>query len=124
MNYYIWNIKYAREFGVNVERVLSEEVHSESFSKDIDDSLQAALNSHQEIDSISAGHSSRPSAASTSASGYDGSRGGTDDGGDNAEEILMNVNIVNIQSANSPMKILSHTTHMMKTMALEELVQA
>ena len=29
-------------------------------------------------------HSSRPSAAGTSASGYDGSRGGTDDGGDNA----------------------------------------
>ncbi|RVW21476.1 hypothetical protein CK203_112622 [Vitis vinifera] len=67
---------HAREFGVNVERVLSEEVHSESFSKDTDDS-------HQEIDSTSAGHSSRPSAASTSASGYDGSRGGTDDGGDN-----------------------------------------
>ncbi|RVW67646.1 hypothetical protein CK203_063076 [Vitis vinifera] len=70
---------HAREFGVNVERVLSEEVHSESFNKDIDDSLQAALNSHQEIDSTSVGHSSRPSAAGTSASGYDGSRGGTDD---------------------------------------------
>ncbi|RVW69882.1 hypothetical protein CK203_060700 [Vitis vinifera] len=58
---------HAREFGVNVERVLSEEVHSESFNKDIDDSLQAALNSHQEIDSTSVGHSSRPSAAGTSA---------------------------------------------------------
>ncbi|RVW18754.1 hypothetical protein CK203_098147 [Vitis vinifera] len=57
--------------------------HSESFSKDIDDSLHAALNSHQEIDSTSTGHSSRLSAASTSASGYDGLRGGTDDGGDN-----------------------------------------
>ncbi|RVW63597.1 hypothetical protein CK203_057404 [Vitis vinifera] len=68
---------HAREFGVNVERVLSEEVHSESFSKDTDDS-------HQEIDSTSVGHSSRPSAAGTSTSGYDGSRGGTDDGGDNA----------------------------------------
>ena len=33
---------------------------------------------------MSAGQSSRPSATSTSASGYDGSRGGTDDGGDNA----------------------------------------
>ncbi|RVX23178.1 hypothetical protein CK203_000049 [Vitis vinifera] len=51
----------------------------------LDISAEAALNSHQEIDSISAGHSSRPSAASTSASGYDGSRGGTDDGGDNGE---------------------------------------
>ncbi|RVW65094.1 hypothetical protein CK203_034887 [Vitis vinifera] len=71
---------HAREFGVNVERVLSEEVHSESFSKDTDDSLHATY-SQQEIDSTSAGHSSRPSAAGTSASGYDGSRGGTDDGG-------------------------------------------
>ncbi|RVW61035.1 hypothetical protein CK203_045824 [Vitis vinifera] len=73
---------HAREFGVNVERVLSEEVHSESFSKDTNDSLHATY-SHQEIDSTSAGYSSRPSAAGTSASGYDGSRGGTDDGGDN-----------------------------------------
>ena len=73
---------HAREFGVNVERVLSEEVHSESFSKDTDDSLHATY-SQQEIDSTSAGHSSRPSAAGTSASGYDGSRGGIDDGGDN-----------------------------------------
>ncbi|RVW64721.1 hypothetical protein CK203_066474 [Vitis vinifera] len=73
---------HALEFGVNVERVLSEEVHSESFSKDTDDSLHATY-SQQEIDSTSAGHSSRPSAAGTSASGYNGSRGGTDDGGDN-----------------------------------------
>ena len=40
------------------------------------------------------------------------------------EEIFMNVNIVNIQSANLPVKMISHTTHMMKTMALEGLVQA
>ena len=46
MNYYIWNIKYAREFGVNVERVLSEEVHSENFTKDTKDSLQVTFNSH------------------------------------------------------------------------------
>ncbi|RVW45794.1 hypothetical protein CK203_086275 [Vitis vinifera] len=75
---------HAQEFGVNVERVLSEEVHSESFSKDTDDSVQTALNSHQEIDSTSTSHSSRPSATGTSVSGYDGSRGGIDDGGDNA----------------------------------------
>ncbi|RVW92896.1 hypothetical protein CK203_040495 [Vitis vinifera] len=75
---------HAQEFGVNVERVLSEEVHSEIFSKDTNDLVQAALNSHQEIDSTSAGHSSRPSAVGTSASGYNGSRGGTNDGGDNA----------------------------------------
>ncbi|RVX03428.1 hypothetical protein CK203_019930 [Vitis vinifera] len=71
---------HAREFGVNVERVLSEEVHSESFSKDTDNSVQTTLNSYQELDSTSVGHSSRPSAAYTFASGYDGSRGGTDDG--------------------------------------------
>ncbi|RVW86129.1 hypothetical protein CK203_038010 [Vitis vinifera] len=58
------------------------EVHSESFSKDTEDSFQGALNSHQEVDSTSIGQSSRPSAAGTSASGYDGSRGGTDDGSD------------------------------------------
>ncbi|KAL6321979.1 hypothetical protein AAG906_035897 [Vitis piasezkii] len=75
------------------------------------------------IDSTSAGHSSRPSVVGTSTSGYDGSRGGTDDGGDNGEEILMNVDIVNIQSANLLVKMISHT-HRMKTMALEELVQA
>ncbi|RVW75120.1 hypothetical protein CK203_057865 [Vitis vinifera] len=75
---------HAREFRVNIEHVLSEEVQSESFSKDTDDSFQAALNSHQKIDSTNVGHSSRPSTIGTSASSYDGSRGGTDDGADNA----------------------------------------
>ena len=89
-------VAHAREFRVNVERVLSEEVHSKSFSKDTNDSLHAALHSHQEIDSTSAGHSSRPSAAGTSASGYDGSRGGIDDGGDNVEGDIGNTNKVNI----------------------------
>ncbi|KAL6325825.1 hypothetical protein AAG906_026654 [Vitis piasezkii] len=74
---------HAREFGVNVEPVLSKKYFYS----------------------------------------YDGLRGGNDDGGDNAEEILMNVNIVNIQSANLHVKMISHTTHRMKTMALEELVQ-
>ena len=37
---------HAREFGVNVERVLSEQIQSESFSKDTEDSFQATLNSH------------------------------------------------------------------------------
>ena len=58
--------------------MLSEEVHSESFSKDTKDS-------HQEVDSTSIGQSSRPSVAGTSASGYDSSRGETDDGSDHAE---------------------------------------
>ncbi|RVW73108.1 hypothetical protein CK203_060265 [Vitis vinifera] len=34
---------HAREFGVNVERVLSEEVHSKSFSKDTDDSFMRQI---------------------------------------------------------------------------------
>ena len=35
---------HAQEFGVNVERVSFEEVHFESFSKDIKDSFQMTLN--------------------------------------------------------------------------------
>ena len=77
---------HAREFGVDVERVLSEEVHSESFSKDTEDSFQGALNSHQEVDSTSVDHNSIPSVVGTFAFSYDGSKGGTDDGGDNAGE--------------------------------------
>ncbi|RVW60722.1 hypothetical protein CK203_053074 [Vitis vinifera] len=64
---------------VDVDRVLSEKVHSESFSKDTDDSFETALNSHYSIDSISVGQISRPSVIGTSAFGYDG----TDDGCDN-----------------------------------------
>ena len=65
---------HAREFGVDVDRVFSEEVHSESFSKDTDDSFEATLNSHPLVDSTNVRQSSRPSATGTSASGYDGSR--------------------------------------------------
>ncbi|RVW28549.1 hypothetical protein CK203_100576 [Vitis vinifera] len=43
-----------------------------------------ALDSHQEVDSISAGQNSRPSAIGTFASSYDGSRDGTNDESDNA----------------------------------------
>ena len=64
--------------------MLSEEVHNESFSKNTEDSFEAALNSQPLVDSTSARKSSRPSAASTSASNYDGSRGGTNDGSDHA----------------------------------------
>ena len=71
-----------KEFRINVECVLSEEVHNESFSKDTDDSFQGALNSYQEVDSTSIGQSSRLSATSISTSGYDGSKSGTDDGSD------------------------------------------
>ena len=81
-------VAHAREFGVDVDRVLSEEVHSESFSKDTDNSFEAALNSHMLVDSTSVGQSSRPSVAGTSAFGYDGSRGGTDDEGDNVGEYV------------------------------------
>ena len=65
---------HAREFGVDVDRVFFEEVHSESFSKDTDDSFKATLNSHPLVDSTNVRQSSRPSATGTSASGYDGSR--------------------------------------------------
>ncbi|RVW31338.1 hypothetical protein CK203_106080 [Vitis vinifera] len=113
---------YLNLLDISVE--VGEEEDDQLFHKDTDDSLHAVLNSHQEIDSTSAGHSSKPSAAGTSASGYDGSRGGTDDRVDNGEEILMNVDIVNIQSANLLVKMILHTAHKMKTMTLEELVQA
>ena len=79
---------HAREFGVDVERVLSEKVHSESFSKDTEDSFQGALNSHQEVDSTSIGQSSRLSATSISTSGYDGSKSGTDDGSDHTGMLM------------------------------------
>ena len=75
---------HAWEFGVNVECVLSEEVHSESFSKDIKNSFQAALNSRKEVDSTSVSQSSRPNIVGTSTSSYNGSRGWTNDRGDNA----------------------------------------
>ena len=40
------------------------------------------------------------------------------------DEIFGKVNIVNIQSANLLVKMILHTAHKMKTMTLEELVQA
>ena len=83
---------HVQEAGVDVEQVLSEEVHSESFSKETRDSLQPVVTSRPSFDS-SVEHSSRPSFAGTSTTGYDGSRGeetndGSDtgnDGGDNAD---------------------------------------
>ena len=77
---------HVREAGVNVERVLSEEVHSESFSQDTRDSFQPAVTSRPSFDS-SVEHSSRPSFAGTSTTGYDGSRGeGTNDGSDTGND--------------------------------------
>ena len=83
---------HVREAGVDVERVLSEEVHSESFSQDTRDSFHHVVTSRPSFDS-SVEHSSRPSFAGNSTTGYDGSRGegtngGSDignDGGDNAD---------------------------------------
>ena len=60
-----------REAGVNVEQVLSEEVHSESFSQDTRDSFEPVVTSRPSFDS-SVEHSSRPSFAGTSTTGYDG----------------------------------------------------
>ena len=73
---------HVREAGVDVDRVLSEAVHSESFSQDTRDSFQPAVTSRPSFDS-SAEHGSRPSFVGTSTTGYDGSRGeGTNDGSD------------------------------------------
>ena len=73
---------HVREAGVDVERVLSEEVHSESFSQDTGDSFQPVITSRPSFDS-SVEHSSRLNLVGTSTTGYDGSRGeGTNDGSD------------------------------------------
>ena len=73
---------HVREAGVEVDRVLSEEVHSESFSQDTKDSFQHVVASRPSFDS-SAEPSSRPSFAGTSTTCYDGSKGeGTNDGSD------------------------------------------
>ena len=77
---------HVREDGVDVNRVLSEEVHSESFNQDTRDSFQPAVTSRPSFDS-SAKHSSRPSFVGTSTTGYDGSRGkGTNDGNDTGND--------------------------------------
>ena len=78
---------HVREVGVDVQRVLSEEVHSESFSQDTRNSFQQEVVSRPSLDSASMEQSSRPSGAGTS-SGYDGSRGdGTNDGDDDGGDI-------------------------------------
>ena len=67
-------VAHVREPGVDVERVLSEEVHSESFNQETRDSFQPVVTSRPSFDS-SVEHSSRPSFSSTSTTGYDSSRG-------------------------------------------------
>ena len=75
-------VAYVREADVDVDRVLSEEVHSETFSQETRDSFQHVVTSRPSFDS-SVEHSSRPSFAGTSSTGYDGLRGeGTNDGSD------------------------------------------
>ena len=77
---------HLQETGVDVELILSKEVHSESFSQDMRDSFQPAITSRPSFDS-SVEHSSRPSFAGTSTTGYDGSRGeGTNDGSDTGND--------------------------------------
>ena len=77
---------HVREVGVNVERVLSEKVHSESFSQDTRDLFQPTVTSRPSFDS-SVEYSSRPSIACTSNTNYDGSRGeGTNDGSDTGND--------------------------------------
>ena len=77
---------HVREAGVNVEWVLSKEVHSECFSQDTRNSFQPAVTSRLSFDS-SVEHSSRPSFAGTSTTGYDSSRvEGTNDGSDTGND--------------------------------------
>ena len=66
-------VTHVREAGVDVEWVLSEEVHSESSSQETRDSLQPVVTSRLFFHS-SVEHSSRLSFAGTSTTGYDGSR--------------------------------------------------
>ena len=75
-------VAHVREAGVNVERVLFEEVHSESFSQDTKDSFKTAVTFQPSFDST-VEHSSIPSFTGTATLGYDGLRGeGTKDGSD------------------------------------------
>ena len=77
---------HVREASVNVERVLSEEVNSESFSQDTRDSFQPVVTSRPYFDS-SVEHGRRPRFAGTSTTGYDGSRGeGTNDDSDTGND--------------------------------------
>ena len=79
-------VAHVREAGVNVERVLFEEVHSESFSQETRDSFKPVVTSRPSFD-LSFEHSSRPSFAYTSTIGYDSSRGeGTNDGSDTGND--------------------------------------
>ena len=64
---------HVREVGVDVECVLSKEIHSESFNQDTRDSFQPIVTSRPSFGS-SAKHSSRSSFVSTSTTGYDSSR--------------------------------------------------
>ena len=89
---------HVREVGIDVERILSEEVHSESFSQDTRDSFQPVVTSRPSFDS-SVEHSSRPSFVGTFTTSYDGSRGeGTNDGSDTGNDggIMQIDNKVNI----------------------------
>ena len=79
-------VAHVREAGVDVDRVLSEEVHSESFSQDTRDSFQPAITSRPSFDS-SVEQSSRPSFSGTSTTCFDDSRGeGTNDGSDTGND--------------------------------------
>ena len=85
-------VAHVREACVDVERVLSKEVHSESFSQDTRDSCQLVVTSRRSFDS-SVEHSSRHSFAGTSTTDYDGSRGEeTNDGSDTKNDDGDNAN--------------------------------
>ena len=84
----LWIVVHVWEAGVDVERVLFEEVHTNSFIQDMRDSFlqgtsQSIVTFQPFFDSMRIEHSSRTSVVGASASGYDGSRGeGTNNGSD------------------------------------------
>ena len=110
---------HVREASVNVERVLSKEVHSESFSQDTRDSFQHVVTSRPSFDS-SVEHSSRPSFA-VMAQEKRGLMMVV------ILEIMMGImqikNKVNIHLVHSLVKMISHMLHKMKTTGLGERVQ-
>ncbi|RVX18949.1 hypothetical protein CK203_006858 [Vitis vinifera] len=121
---------HVREAGVDVDRVLSEEVHTDSFNQTREIHFDKEFLSRQSFldlsfDSTSVEHSSRPSAIGTSASGYDGSRGeGTMMVAtlEMMKGMLDNNNKVD-NHWHLLVKMISHIVLKMKTTALEEPVQ-
>ncbi|RVW41440.1 DEAD-box ATP-dependent RNA helicase 39 [Vitis vinifera] len=82
---YLLNPRFQYRHGVGSDSKLLQAVHN-VFAK-LDPTIESLGQFGNEVDSTSACQSSRPSATSTSASDYDGSRGGIDDEGYNSLQV-------------------------------------